>query len=153
MVYNSLTRSKVRFIPKDAKKVIWYQCGPTVYSDSHIGHARTYVALDAIRRICKEYLNYNIILCQNITDIDDKIITRSSERKIPFTELTAQMEADYVNDMACLGVQLPDIVTRVSVRMRTLPLHMSLLLGDFNNHVHCSHCCNDLTSAYILLLA
>ena len=114
MVFNSLTRKKTRFIPQDPNSVTWYQCGPTVYSDSHMGHARTYVSLDIIRRITKEYLNYNVILCQNVTDIDDKIIIRSSEQKISFTELAKKYEKEFVDDMASLGVPLPDIVTRVS---------------------------------------
>src|SRR4051794_27693869 len=73
-LYNTLTRTKVRFIPKTPKTITWYQCGPTVYAESHIGHARTYVGLDIIRRIYKDFLGYNVLLCQNITDIDDKII-------------------------------------------------------------------------------
>jgi cysteinyl-tRNA synthetase len=79
-----------------------------------MGHARTYVSLDIIRRICKDFLGYNVILCQNVTDVDDKIIIRSSERKIPFRELAAKYEAEFNEDMALLGVQLPDVVTRVS---------------------------------------
>ena len=85
-----------------------------MYAESHLGHARTYVSLDVIRRITKDYLGYNVILCQNVTDVDDKIIIRSSERKIPFTELTAKYEAEFIEDMSILGVQHPDIVTRVS---------------------------------------
>ena len=113
-VFNSLTRTKTRFIPQDPKSVTWYQCGPTVYSDSHMGHARTYVSLDIIRRVTKEYLDYNVILVQNVTDIDDKIIIRSSEQKIPFSELAKKYEKEFVEDMASLGVPLPDLVTRVS---------------------------------------
>ena len=54
------------------------------------------------------------ILCQNVTDIDDKIIIRSSEQKVNFTELAKKYEKDFVDDMASLGVPLPDLVTRVS---------------------------------------
>ena len=114
MVYNSLSRSKVRFIPRDPSRVTWYQCGPTVYAESHMGHARTYVSLDIIRRIARDYLNYNVILCQNVTDIDDKIIIRSAEKGVPFRELAAQYEREFVEDMATLSVPLPDLVTRVS---------------------------------------
>lgn len=114
MVMNSLTRKKVRFIPSNSERVVWYQCGPTVYAESHLGHARTYVSLDSLRRIMKDYLGYNVILCQNITDIDDKIIIRSSERNIPFRDLAAMYEKEFLEDMATLGVQLPDIMTRVS---------------------------------------
>jgi cysteinyl-tRNA synthetase len=94
MVYNSLSRSKIRFIPKDPKRVLMYQCGPTVYAESHMGHARTYIQLDILRRIMTEYCGFNVVLCQNITDIDDKIIIRSSESKIPFRELAAKFEGN-----------------------------------------------------------
>ena len=114
MVLNSLTRTKTRFIPQDPNCITWYQCGPTVYSDSHIGHARTYVSLDIIKRIARDFLNYNIVLVQNVTDIDDKIILRSHEQKIDFRELATKYEHEYNEDMRKLGVPEPDIVTRVS---------------------------------------
>lgn len=113
-VMNTLTRTKTRFIPKDPNRVLWYQCGPTVYAESHMGHARTYVALDVVRRIMSDYFGYNIVLAQNVTDIDDKIIIRSAERNIPFLELASKYEVEFFEDMAALGVQLPSMVTRVS---------------------------------------
>lgn len=114
MVLNTLTRTKTRFIPLDGKKVNWYQCGPTVYADSHMGHARTYVGLDIIRRIMADYFGYQITLCQNVTDIDDKIIVRSTESNVEFTELASKYEHEFLQDMQSLGVQLPDVMTRVS---------------------------------------
>eukprot|EP01006_Ploeotia_vitrea_P032592 TRINITY_DN64783_c1_g2_i1.p1 TRINITY_DN64783_c1_g2~~TRINITY_DN64783_c1_g2_i1.p1 ORF type:complete len:689 (+),score=2.70 TRINITY_DN64783_c1_g2_i1:63-2129(+) len=128
MVYNSMTRTKNRFIPRDPNHVTWYQCGPTVYADSHLGHARTYVSLDVIRRITKDFLGYNVILCQNVTDVDDKIIIRSSERKIPFTELTAKYEAEFIEDMEALGVLQPDIVTRVSEYVPEVIIYIERLI-------------------------
>lgn len=56
----------------------WYSCGPTVYDHAHLGHARTYVTGDIIRRIL-EHLGYRVNFIMNITDVDDKIISRSSE--------------------------------------------------------------------------
>lgn len=92
-VLNSLSRSKVPFAARNEKYVTWYQCGPTVYDKSHIGHARTYVSLDIIRRIMTDYFGYNIIMCQNITDIDDKIIIRSSEQGVDFKDLARKFES------------------------------------------------------------
>ena len=56
-----------------------YMCGPTVYDDSHLGHARTYISFDIILRIMEEYLNLNVNSVMNITDIDDKIINKTIE--------------------------------------------------------------------------
>lgn len=74
-VYNTLTRSKVPFIPRDGGNTVrWYSCGPTVYDAAHIGHARNYLTFDIIRRILKDYFQYDIIYVMNITDIDDKVL-------------------------------------------------------------------------------
>ena len=98
----------------DGKRIAWYTCGPTVYDSSHMGHARTYLAFDIVRRILRDYFQYDVFQVMNITDIDDKIITRSNERGIEFTELARRYEAEYLADMAALGVSPPDALTRVS---------------------------------------
>ncbi|KAJ1919820.1 cysteinyl-tRNA synthetase [Mycoemilia scoparia] len=74
MLYNSLTKSKVPFVPRDGNHVSWYGCGPTVYDASHLGHARNYITFDILRRIMSDYFKYNVQMVMNITDIDDKII-------------------------------------------------------------------------------
>ncbi|KAI8447359.1 cysteinyl-tRNA synthetase [Phakopsora pachyrhizi] len=79
-VYNSLTKSKVNFIPKDPNRVTWYNCGPTVYDASHMGHARNYVAQDILRRIVRDYFGYEVKFVMNVTDIDDKIIERARQQ-------------------------------------------------------------------------
>jgi len=64
-VNNSLVFEKgklVEFIPFDGKTVRWYICGPTVYSHSHLGHARAYLGLDILRRIMRDYFKYDIIV-------------------------------------------------------------------------------------------
>ncbi|CAM9604271.1 unnamed protein product [Chrysoparadoxa australica] len=113
-VYNSLTRTKVPFVPMDPNRVLWYMCGPTVYDVSHMGHARTYLQFDILRRIMTDYFGYNVVLVMNITDIDDKIILRANERGIPFRELASHFEADFLGDMKALGVRQADITVRVS---------------------------------------
>lgn len=74
-VYNSLTRSKVPFVPldKSGKKVTWYCCGPTVYDAGHLGHARNYVTTDILRRIVRDYFGFDVTFVQNVTDVDDKV--------------------------------------------------------------------------------
>ncbi|WFD42474.1 cysteine--tRNA ligase [Malassezia psittaci] len=88
-VYNSLTRSKDLFKPIRARHVTWYNCGPTVYDASHMGHARNYVTQDIIRRIMRDYLGYDIQFVMNITDIDDKIIVRARQTHL-FQQFSSQ---------------------------------------------------------------
>ncbi len=78
-VYNSLTRSKVPFVPVKQGQITWYACGPTVYDDAHLGHARNYVTTDIIRRILMDYFGFKIRFVMNTTDIDDKIILRARQ--------------------------------------------------------------------------
>lgn len=91
-VWNSLTRSKVPFVPMRARHVTWYNCGPTVYDASHMGHARNYVTQDVLRRIMRDYLGYDIQFVMNITDIDDKIIVRARQAHL-LREFRAQYPA------------------------------------------------------------
>ncbi|KAL5112545.1 Cysteine--tRNA ligase cytoplasmic [Taenia crassiceps] len=78
-LYNSLSNSKVAFIPKRGKDVRWYCCGPTVYDSSHMGHARSYISFDIIRRVLIDYFGFNVKYVMNITDIDDKIIKKARQ--------------------------------------------------------------------------
>uniref|UniRef100_A0A4W4H4I0 Cysteine--tRNA ligase, cytoplasmic n=1 Tax=Electrophorus electricus TaxID=8005 RepID=A0A4W4H4I0_ELEEL len=78
-LYNSLTRTKEVFIPQHSNRVLWYCCGPTVYDASHMGHARSYISFDILRRILMDYFKYDVFYCMNITDIDDKIIKRARQ--------------------------------------------------------------------------
>ncbi|KAF2727303.1 Cysteinyl-tRNA synthetase, partial [Polyplosphaeria fusca] len=81
-IYNSLTRSKDDFVPVDptGKIVTWYACGPTVYEDAHLGHAKNYVSTDIIRRIMKDYFGFRVKFVMNTTDIDDKIILQGRQQ-------------------------------------------------------------------------
>lgn len=117
-VMNSLTREKDTFITMDgSRKLKWYMCGPTVYAPSHMGHARTYLGFDIIRRIMSSHFGYDVTLVMNITDLDDKIIERANEQSITCTELSRKFEMEFHEDMAQLGVSAPDILTRVTEYM------------------------------------
>ncbi|XP_045870513.1 cysteine--tRNA ligase, cytoplasmic isoform X2 [Meles meles] len=78
-LYNSLTRRKDVFVPQHGKRVTWYCCGPTVYDASHMGHARSYISFDILRRVLRDYFGYDVFYCMNITDVDDKIIKRARQ--------------------------------------------------------------------------
>jgi len=80
-VKNSLSREGNTPLLKDPNQRVlnWYICGPTVYAPSHLGHARTYVAFDTIRRVLTDYFGFHVNYCMNITDVDDKIIKRTRE--------------------------------------------------------------------------
>jgi cysteinyl-tRNA synthetase len=80
LLLNSLTNTKTPFVPGSASSTVrWYSCGPTVYDSSHLGHARTYLAFDIVRRILEDYFQFGIEYVQNVTDIDDKIILRARQ--------------------------------------------------------------------------
>lgn len=83
-VFNSLTRTKTPFVPLDpeGKKVSWYACGPTVYDQSHLGHARNYVSTDIIRRILRDYFKFDVKFVMNITDVDDKVPSIESRVRV-----------------------------------------------------------------------
>ncbi|XP_059060024.1 cysteine--tRNA ligase, cytoplasmic-like [Achroia grisella] len=78
-LYNSLTRQKEEFVCNNGNHVNWYSCGPTVYDASHMGHARSYISFDILRRVMSNYFGYDILYVMNITDIDDKIIKRARQ--------------------------------------------------------------------------
>lgn len=63
----------------DGNNVSWYTCGPTVYSHSHMGHARNYICNDMIRKILEKHFGYNVKFGMNVTDVDDKIIKNSKD--------------------------------------------------------------------------
>ena len=94
--------------------VNWYMCGPTVYDHSHMGHAKTYVCFDILRRIMTDYFKYDVRLCMNITDIDDKIIIRCNEQKVDFKKHARKFENEFFADCEALNIKLPTVVTRVS---------------------------------------
>ncbi|KAI5191268.1 cysteinyl-tRNA synthetase [Nematocida sp. AWRm77] len=77
-VYNTITKEKE---PLQIEKSLlrWYTCGPTVYDSAHLGHARSYVLLDSIRKTLERYFRYKITYIMNITDIDDKIIIKARD--------------------------------------------------------------------------
>lgn len=79
-----------------------------------MGHARTYVSFDIIRRIMTDYFGYNIKYVMNVTDIDDKIIRKASNDNIDFRDISRKYENEFFDDMVALNCIMPDCITRVS---------------------------------------
>ena len=93
-----------------------------------MGHARTYLGFDIIRRILEKHFGYNVTLVMNITDIDDKIVERSAERNMEHMELTRHFEHEFFNDMQALNVAPPTVVTRVSEYMEEIVLYIQQII-------------------------
>ena len=112
-VYNTLTRRKEEFKPLRDNEVRMYVCGPTVYDYTHLGHARTYISFDVIRRYL-EHKGYTVLMVMNFTDIDDKIIRRANETGEDPKELAERFLRYFLEDMKALKVKPADIYPRVT---------------------------------------
>uniref|UniRef100_A0A336M5S9 cysteine--tRNA ligase n=1 Tax=Culicoides sonorensis TaxID=179676 RepID=A0A336M5S9_CULSO len=123
-VFNPITNKQTPLVLNSCNYAFWYTCGPTVYAPTHIGHASTYVRVDIIQRILKNYFNINLITAMNVTDIDDKIIKKSAEEKVSWQTLARRYENEFWNDLKLLNVITPDIKIRVS---ESIPLIVSFI--------------------------
>ena len=105
---NNLSNKKEKFVPIDKKKIGMYVCGPTVYDDPHIGNARPLVIFDILFRVLKcKYGNQSVNYIRNITDIDDKIIQASQDKKISVSEITKKVTKNFHDDCIFLNCQKP----------------------------------------------
>jgi len=112
-LYNSLSRKKETFKPVEDGKVKMYVCGMTVYSDVHIGHARTYLAFDVIRRYF-EYSGYDVLYVQNITDVDDKIIAAANKEGIDPIKYSERFSERCLKDLDDFGIRRADLYPKAS---------------------------------------
>jgi cysteinyl-tRNA synthetase len=122
-VYNTLVRDKVKFEPLAPPAVGMYVCGPTVYGDAHIGHAKSYVSFDVIVRYLR-YLGYSVTYVQNITDVghltddadqgEDKVERKAKAERIHPMAIAEMYTRRYFEDMDRLNVLRPDISPRAS---------------------------------------
>jgi cysteinyl-tRNA synthetase len=112
-IYNTLTRKKEIFKPVDKKEVRIYVCGPTVNDIPHLGHARSQISFDILRKYLK-FSGYNVKFVSNITDIDDKIINKANELNVSIKELTEKNSKAHLEDYSSLGVSKPDVQPRAT---------------------------------------
>ncbi len=107
-VYNTMSGEKEDFVPLVPGKVNMYVCGITAYDVCHLGHARSAIVFDIMKRYLR-YRGYEVTHVRNITDIDDKIIARAAKENISTEEVAKKYTEEYYRDMALLGVSRADI--------------------------------------------
>ena len=112
-IFNTLSGKKEVFEPIEDNKIRMYICGMTVYDDTHIGHARTFLSFDLIVRYLRS-IDYEVQYIRNITDVDDKIIARAEELNISPSELTKDCINSMQNDFKALGMISPDAEPRAT---------------------------------------
>ena len=107
-IFNTMTRTKEEFVPLTPGEVRMYVCGVTVYDYSHIGHARSAIVFDVIRRYLT-FKGYRVTFVKNYTDVDDRIIKRANDGGVTAREFAERFIAAEREDMASLGVLAPDV--------------------------------------------
>ena len=139
---NSLGNKKEKFNPIDPENVRMYVCGPTVYDDPHIGNARPLVVFDILFKILKnKYGDKSVTYVRNITDIDDKIIKSSKEKKISTTELTSNITKKFHEDCNYLNCVSPTHEPKATDNIELMiKMINELIKGEFayenENHVY-----------------
>lgn len=122
-LYNTLSRSKEKFVPVSEGHVGIYYCGPTVYSDPHLGHARAPVLFDVLRRWLR-HRGYRVRLVSNITDVghlvddadegEDKLLKRAALERLEPMEVADKYFWSYQDALSLLNVERPDITPRAT---------------------------------------
>ncbi len=139
---NSLGNKKQKFIPIDSNKIGMYVCGPTVYDDPHIGNARPLVVFDILYKVLKcKFGAKNISYIRNITDIDDKIIQTSQDKKISTQELTNEITKKFHDDCIYLGCEKPTHEPKATENISLMIKMINTLIETGyaylnNNHVY-----------------
>jgi cysteinyl-tRNA synthetase len=128
-LFDSVQKVKLSFEPIEKNKLSLYVCGPTVYDDAHLGHAKSALVFDLLKRVFVAN-NYEVTYARNITDIDDKIINRAAEKNITISELSDIYTKAYHDDMSALGIQTPDIEPRATESMESIMIMVQKLVTD-----------------------
>ena len=128
-IYDSVQKTKLSFEPIRQGEASIYVCGPTVYDDAHLGHARSSLAFDLLSRTLKT-LGYKVTMGKNFTDIDDKIIKKVEETGQSMEEITAFYISRYIEEMEALGVQRADIEPKATESLQAIENMIQNLLDQ-----------------------
>ncbi|MDA8567507.1 cysteine--tRNA ligase [Candidatus Pelagibacter bacterium] len=137
---NNLSNKKEKFVPIDEKNIGMYVCGPTVYDDPHIGNARPIVIFDILFKILKSKYS-SVTYVRNITDVDDKIIKSSNEKKISISDLTQNVIKSFSEDCNYLNCEIPTAQPRATEHIDLMIEMVSELIKkgfayENNKHVY-----------------
>ncbi|RRS31617.1 MAG: cysteinyl-tRNA synthetase [Epsilonproteobacteria bacterium (ex Lamellibrachia satsuma)] len=127
-IYDSVKKTKLLFEPIKEGEASIYVCGPTVYDDAHLGHARSSLAFDLLSRTLRS-LGYKVTLAKNFTDIDDKIIKKVEETGKSIKEITSYYIKRYLEEMAALGVQRADIEPKATESLQAIEAMIQNLIN------------------------
>ena len=133
-IYDSVLKKKVPFEPIVKNEAKIYVCGPTVYDDAHLGHARSSIAFDLLRRVLIG-LNYKVIFVKNFTDIDDKIIKKMKNSGKTLQDLTNFYIKRYKDEMHELGVSDADIEPKATTTIDEIIEFVQDLLDKDNAYM------------------
>ncbi|MDA7557243.1 cysteine--tRNA ligase [Candidatus Pelagibacter sp.] len=137
---NNLSNTKEKFVPIDENNVGMYVCGPTVYDDPHIGNARPIVIFDILFKILKSKFS-KVTYVRNITDVDDKIIKASNEKKISISDLTETVIKSFTEDCDYLNCEKPSQQPKATEHIDLMIVMISELIKkgfayENNKHVY-----------------
>ncbi|MEK6987119.1 MAG: class I tRNA ligase family protein, partial [Candidatus Thermoplasmatota archaeon] len=122
-VYNTLTRTKEPFVPLHGRRVTMFVCGLTPQDQTHLGHAKTYIAFDVVARFLR-HKGYQVLYVQNVTDIEDRIIDKMAQTGQDWKEIVARYFGEYreaMEKLQCTSVDvyayatdyIPEILTQI----------------------------------------
>jgi cysteinyl-tRNA synthetase len=133
-IYDSVKKAKLPFEPIHHQKASIYVCGPTVYDDAHLGHARSSLAFDLLSRTLK-VLGYHVTMCKNFTDIDDKIIKKVEATGKSMEEITSFYINRYIKEMEALGVHSADIEPKATESLEAIETMIQNLIDKDTAYV------------------
>ena len=145
-IHNTTTNKKELFTPSSkTKKVNMYVCGPTVYSEPHIGNARAALVGDLYFRLLKEMYK-DVIYIRNLTDVDDKIIDKSIQSGVPIDKLTSDIAATYQSNMLSLNMLKPTFEPKVTENIDIIIETIKKIINNKSAYISDKHVVFDTNS-------
>lgn len=126
-IYDSVQKTKLKFEPISPNQATLYVCGPTVYDDAHLGHARSAITFDLLVRVLRAN-GYETTFIRNITDIDDKIIAKMKQESKTLQGITQFYTTRYLEDMNALGVLPPSLSPKATESLDAITEMIQTLL-------------------------